>query len=71
MVHPDLAKVLETMDQENAAPPMRLRPGVHAAERLWAHQFKGEAVDLSSLIDPDTPGRPPRVPSRKVATQPQ
>jgi uncharacterized protein YcbK (DUF882 family) len=68
MVHPNLVKVLETMDQENAAPPMRLRPGVHAAERLWAHQFKGEAIDLSSLIDPGTPGK---VPSRKVATQPQ
>jgi uncharacterized protein YcbK (DUF882 family) len=71
MVHPDLAKVLETMDQENVAPPMRLRPGVHAAERLWAHQFKGEAVDLSSLLDPGAPGGPARVPSRKVATQPQ
>ena len=71
MVHPDLAKVLETMDQENVAPPMRLRPGVHAAERLWAHQFKGEADDLSNLIDPGAPGGPARVPSRKVATQPQ
>jgi hypothetical protein len=68
MVHPNLAKVLETLDQENVAPPMRLRPGVHAAERLWAHQFKGEAVDLSSLFQTDAPGR---VPSRKVATQPQ
>jgi uncharacterized protein YcbK (DUF882 family) len=71
MVHPNLAKVLETMDQENVAPPMRLRPGVHAAERLWAHQFKGDAVDLSSmLLDAGAPSGP-RVPSRKVATQPQ
>ena len=67
LVHPDLAKVLETLGQENA-PPMRLRPGVHAAERLWAHQFKGEAVNLSSLFQIEAPGR---VPSRKVATQPQ
>lgn len=72
MVHPNLAKVLETLDQENVAPPMRLRPGVHAAERLWAHQFTGEAVDLSSLADKDLqPDRGARVPSRKVATQPQ
>ncbi len=67
LVHPDLAKVLETLGQENA-PPMRLRPGVHAAERLWAHQFKGEAVNLSSLFQIEAPGQ---VPSRKVATQPQ
>jgi uncharacterized protein YcbK (DUF882 family) len=67
LVHPDLAKVLETLGQETA-PPMRLRPGVHAAERLWAHQFKGEAVNLSSLFQTEAPSQ---VPSRKVATQPQ
>ena len=71
MVHPNLAKVLDTLDQENVAPPMRLRPGVHAAERLWAHQFKGDAVDLSSLVDPSAPADAARLPSRKVATQQQ
>ena len=70
MVHPNLAKIIETMDQENVAPPMRLRPGVHAAERLWAQQFKGEAVDLSNLLDADAP-RATALPNRKVATQPQ
>jgi uncharacterized protein YcbK (DUF882 family) len=70
MVHPDLGKILETLDQENVAPPMRLRPGVHAAERMWAHQFKGEAVDLSSLIDADLPRAGPLA-NRRVATQPQ
>jgi uncharacterized protein YcbK (DUF882 family) len=70
MVHPDLGKILETLDQENVAPPMRLRPGVHAAERLWAQQFKGDAVDLSNLIDAGVP-RAPALPNRRVATQPQ
>jgi hypothetical protein len=70
MVHPNLGKILETLDQENVAPPMRLRPGVHAAERLWAQQFKGEAVDLSSLLDADAPRAAP-LPNRRVATQPQ
>jgi hypothetical protein len=70
MVHPNLGKVLETLDQENVAPPMRLRPGVTAAERLWAQQFKGEAIDLSSLIDADAP-RPAPLSNRRVATQPQ
>lgn len=66
MVHPHLGKILETLDQETAAPPMRLRPGVHAAERMWAQQFTGEAVDLSNLLDADAP-----LPNRRVATQPQ
>ena len=70
MVHPDLAKIIETLDQDNVAPPMRLRPGLHAAERMWAQQFKGEAVDLSSLLDADAP-RAAALPNRKVATQPQ
>jgi hypothetical protein len=47
---------------------MRLRPGLHAAERLWAQQFKGEAVDLSNLLDADAPRATP-LPNRKVATQ--
>jgi uncharacterized protein YcbK (DUF882 family) len=70
MVHPHLGKVLETLGQENVAPPMRLRPGVHAAERIWAHQFTGGAVDLSMLLDADVPGAAP-LPNRRVATQPQ
>ena len=70
MVHPNLGKILETLDQETVAPPMRLRPGVHAAERLWAQQFKGEAVDLSNLLDADAP-RAAALPNRRVATQPQ
>jgi hypothetical protein len=70
MVHPHLGKVLETLGQENVAPPMRLRPGVHAAERIWAHQFTGGAVDLSMLLDTEAPAAVP-LPNRRVATQPQ
>ena len=70
MLHPNLGKILETLDQDNVAPPMRLRPGLHAAERLWAQQFKGEAVDLSNLLDADVP-RAAALPNRRVATQPQ
>jgi uncharacterized protein YcbK (DUF882 family) len=68
LVHPDLSKVLETMGQENAS-PMRMRPGLHAAERLWAHQFKGDAVDLSSIMDVAAQAGT-GLPSRKVATEP-
>jgi uncharacterized protein YcbK (DUF882 family) len=68
MVHPDLGKVLELMDQPESVPPMRLRPGVYQAELMWAQQSKGVAVDLSQLNEESGA---PRAPSRKVATQPQ
>jgi uncharacterized protein YcbK (DUF882 family) len=69
MVHPDLAKVLELLDQENAIPPMRMRPGRHEAQLMWAQQSKGEAVDLSVLADSGAAGHGPRKEGRKVATQ--
>ena len=53
MVHPDLAKTLEMLDQAGSAPPMRLRPGPQPARLMWAQQFKGEAINLVSLLDPD------------------
>ena len=53
IVHPDLAKTLEMLDQAASVPPMRLRPGSQTAQLLWAQQFKGEAINLSSLIDLD------------------
>jgi uncharacterized protein YcbK (DUF882 family) len=71
MVHPDLSRVLELLDQQDSVPPMRLRPGVYEAEAMWARQSEGVPVDLSLLSDPrDTP-RAPRPDSRKVATQAQ
>jgi uncharacterized protein YcbK (DUF882 family) len=67
MVHPDLGKVLELMDQDYVTPPLRLRPGEYAAQRLWARAAKGEALDLSVLSDAGDAARQ----GRKVATQPQ
>jgi uncharacterized protein YcbK (DUF882 family) len=66
LTHPDLAKVLETLGQDNLAPPLRLRSGVRGSGLLWVQHFKGEAVNLSALADADlvaalTP------PSRRVA----
>jgi uncharacterized protein YcbK (DUF882 family) len=52
MVHPDLARTLDLLDQEVIAPSMRLRPGSQVAQMLWAQEFKGEAINLSSLMDP-------------------
>ncbi len=74
LTHPDLAKVLETMGQDNLAPPLRLRAGVQGSRLLWAQQFKGEAVNIEALADRDVvaalpPGPPPPA-SRRVARQP-
>jgi uncharacterized protein YcbK (DUF882 family) len=68
LVHPDLSKVLDLLEQPDSVPPMRLRPGVYEAEAMWAQQSKGVPVDLSLLSEPP---RPPRGDSRRVATQAQ
>jgi hypothetical protein len=68
MVHPDLSKVLELMEQQDSVPPMRLRPGVYQAELMWSQESKGVPVDLSALDEPSAIGR---APGRRVATQPQ
>jgi hypothetical protein len=68
MVHPDLGKLLELMDQQDSVPPMRLRPGTYEAELMWAQQSKGVPVDLSLLNDTSGTARSE---GRKVATQPQ
>ncbi len=70
MVHPDLARTLEMIaDQLGSAPPMRLRPGSQTAQILWALEFKGEAIDLSSLIEAGQPSAP--LTDRRVATRAQ
>jgi uncharacterized protein YcbK (DUF882 family) len=71
MVHPDLGRVLELMDQPDTVPPMRLRPGTYEAELMWAQQSKGVPVDLSLLSDSSGAARTPRPEGRRVATQPQ
>ena len=73
MVHPDLDKTLELLDQLSSVPPMRLRPGPQTARLMWAQEFKGEAVNLSSLIDPDDAPHAASAPlaERRVLTRPQ
>jgi len=70
-VHPDLNKTLEMLDQAGSVPPMRLRPGLQAAQLMWAQQFKGEAINLSSLIDLGGASASGKLADRKVQTRPQ
>jgi uncharacterized protein YcbK (DUF882 family) len=70
MAHPDLAKTLEMLDQGTSVPPMRLRVGSQAAQLMWAQQFRGEAINIASLVDLDaSEATPARAPNRKVRTQ--
>jgi hypothetical protein len=71
IIHPDFARTLEAMDQVASAPPMRLRPGLQLARSMWTQEFKGEAIDLSSLIDPDAAPSASRFGNRRVLTQAQ
>jgi hypothetical protein len=71
MVHPDLGKALEFIDQGLAATPMRLRVGPRTAEAMWAQQSKGEAVNLLALPDQDRSGPASSVSNRRVHTQAQ
>ena len=51
LIHPDLAKTLEVLDDDGAVQPMRLRPRQQVAELMWSQQFSGQAVRLSDAPD--------------------
>jgi uncharacterized protein YcbK (DUF882 family) len=42
LVHPDVARTLDLLDQAGSMPPMKLRPGPQVAKLLWAQEFKGQ-----------------------------
>jgi len=71
MVHPDLLRALELLDQANTSPPLRLRPGLQTAHLLWAQEFKGEAINLSALYDLDAAASSARLSKRQVVTSAQ
>jgi uncharacterized protein YcbK (DUF882 family) len=71
MVHPDLMRALELLDQANTSPPLRLRPGLQTAHLLWAQEFKGEAINLSALYDLDSVASSARLSKRQVLTSAQ
>ena len=46
IVHPNLERTLDLLDDKQIVLPMRLRPGDQISEVLWAQQFRGSAVDF-------------------------
>ncbi len=51
MIHPDVSKTLEMLDQAGSMPPMKLRPTQQIARLMWAQEFKGGAVDVDQLFE--------------------
>ena len=51
MIHPDVAKTLELLDQAGSMPPMKLRPTQQVARLMWAQEFKGGSVDVDQLFE--------------------
>lgn len=50
MEHPDVAQTLEMLgDDDKDRLPLELRAGPQVVALMWAQQFQGDAVDLSSL----------------------
>jgi uncharacterized protein YcbK (DUF882 family) len=72
MVHPDVAKTLELLDQAGSMPPMKLRPGAQVAQLMWAQQFKGGMASIDNLFassaDLTTPAAKGQISDRKVKT---
>jgi uncharacterized protein YcbK (DUF882 family) len=48
IVHPNLQRTLDLLDDKQIVLPMRLRPGDQISEVLWAQQFQGSAVDFQA-----------------------
>ncbi len=69
LVHPDVARTLDLLDEDQIVLPMRLRPGRQVAEVMWAQQFRGEAVNLTALERAEPPRPVPAgLTSRSVRT---
>jgi uncharacterized protein YcbK (DUF882 family) len=71
MIHPDLTRILELIDQAASAPPMRLRPGSQLAQLMWAQQFRGDAINLAGVQEVSGGVQPAGLANRKVLTQAQ
>ena len=51
LVHPDVPRTLEMLDQAGSMPPMRLRPTQQVARLMWAQEFKGGMADIARLFE--------------------
>jgi uncharacterized protein YcbK (DUF882 family) len=72
IVHPDIACTLELIDEREVVLPLRLRAGRQVTEMMWAQQFRGQAVDASTLEEAQRlRGGSSSLASRAVRTTPR
>lgn len=73
MVHPNVARTFDMIDDEGRILPMRLRPGEQTAQLLFAKEFRGQAVDLSAIDEAIAMAEPetPALAERRVRTSPR
>lgn len=50
LVHHDVARTVDMIDQPGTALPLHFRPGEQLAQLMWAQQFRGDAVGMSKLL---------------------
>ena len=68
LIHHDVARTVDMIDQPGSVLPLRFRPGEQAAQLMWAQQFTGEANGFNKLQAAQT-GKPAGgVQSRSVRT---
>lgn len=51
LVHHDVARTIDMLDQPGSALPLRFRPGEQMAQLLWANQFRGDPIGLAKLFE--------------------
>lgn len=74
MVHPNVARTFDMIDDEGRILPMKLRPGEQMAQLLFAKEFRGQAVDLSAIEEAYAQTAAPArqgLAERKVKTSPR
>jgi uncharacterized protein YcbK (DUF882 family) len=49
LVHPDVMRTLELLDDHEVVLPLRMRAGRQVTEVMWAQQFRGNAIDAAVL----------------------
>jgi uncharacterized protein YcbK (DUF882 family) len=67
LVHHDVARTIDMLDQATTAPPLRFRPGEQMAQFMWAQQFRGDPIGLAKLFEAQA-GAPSGVQNRQVRT---
>lgn len=66
LVHPDVLRAIDLIDQPGTILPMRFRQGLQVAELMLAQQFSGDAIGLARLYAAQAP--PPAPAGRLVRT---